>query len=127
MVSELTNNRVTTFLRRDLRRELHFIAILDVKNADVESVRESGKSTSQRCALRAAEVSEGYPYIVQLVGYYMCQAAHSEGRSVITEEHLKIGSADALLAFDNAVCEPILHELTALSNSVSSCRGEDNW
>lgn len=37
----------------------------------------------------------------------MWQAAHSEGSSVITEEHLKIGSADALLVFDNAVCEPI--------------------
>lgn len=47
MVSELTNNRVTTFLRRALRRKLHFIAILGVKNADVESVRESGKSISQ--------------------------------------------------------------------------------
>ena len=85
MVNELTNNRVTTFLRRALRRKLHFIAILDVKSAGVESVRELGKSISQRCALRAAEVSEDYPYIVQSVGYYMWQAEHSEGRSVITE------------------------------------------
>lgn len=46
----------------------------------------------------------------------MWQAAHSEGRSVITEEHLKIASADALFAFENAVCESILHEHIALSN-----------
>lgn len=113
MVNELTNNRVTTFLRRALHRELHSIAIPDVKNAYIESVRESGKTISQMCAMQAAQLSEGYPYMIQLVGYYMWQAAHSEGSSVITEEHLKIGSADALLAFDDAVCEPILHELTA--------------
>lgn len=84
-----------------------------MKNADVESVRELGKSISQKCALRAAQVSEGYPYMIQLVGYYMWQAAQTEGSAEITAQHLKIGTADALLAFDDAVCEPILHELTA--------------
>lgn len=57
----------------------------------------------------------------------MWQAAHSEGRSVITEEHLEIGSADALLAFDNAVCEPICTSLLRFPITVRSCRGEDNW
>ena len=113
MVNELTNNRVTTFLRRALRRELHSGAIPDVKNAYIQSVRESGKEISQSCALQAAELSGGYPYMVQLVGYYMWQAAQTEGSAEITAQHLKIGTADALLAFDDAVCEPILHELTA--------------
>lgn len=113
MVNELTNNRVTTFLRRALRRELHSVAIPDVKNAYIQSVRESGKEISQSCALQAAELSGGYPYMIQLVGYYMWQAAQTEGSAEITAQHLKIGTADALLAFDDAVCEPILHELTA--------------
>lgn len=113
MVNELTNNRVTTFLRRALHRELHSVAIPDVKNAYIQSVRKSGKEISQSCALQAAELSGGYPYMVQLVGYYMWQAAQTEGSAEITAQHLKIGTADALLAFDDAVCEPILHELTA--------------
>ena len=50
--------------------------------------------------------------MIQLVGYYMWQAAQTEGSAEITAQHFKIGTADALLAFDDAVCEPILHELT---------------
>lgn len=43
----------------------------------------------------------------------MWQAAQTEGSAEIIAQHLKIGTADVLLAFDDAVCEPILHELTA--------------
>lgn len=113
MVNELTHNRVTTFLRRALHKELHAIAIPDIKNAYIETITDSGMSISQECALKAAKESAGYPYMIQLIGYYMWQAAHTDRETTITERHLQIGLNDALIAFDDAVCEPVLHELTA--------------
>lgn len=112
MVNELTQNRVTTFLRRALHKELDAIAIPDIKNAYIETITTSGMSISQECAMQASQESAGYPYMIQLVGYYMWQAARVAQQTSITEEYLRIGLNDPLLAFDDAVCEPVLHELT---------------
>lgn len=70
LVDELVNDRVLTFLRRSLRRDLGEVLLPDVKNAYIETVRQSGKEISEEMAQRAANLTDGYPYMVQLIGYY---------------------------------------------------------
>lgn len=113
MINELLDNEVTTFLRRALRRELDNVLLPDVKNAFMQSVADSGKVISAEDALEAARQSEGYPYMVQLVGYYMWQSAQRRGDSLITAGDVQAGSSDALLAFDDAVCAPALDGITS--------------
>ncbi|OXM99674.1 ATP-binding protein [Bifidobacterium vansinderenii] len=113
MVNDLLDNEVTTFLRRALRRELDNVPLPDVKNAYLETVAESGKTISESDALEAARRSDGYPYMVQLVGYYMWQSAQRRGSDTITAADVEAGTADALLAFDDAVCAPALDGTTS--------------
>ena len=83
MVDEVLNNKVLTFLRRSQQQILAEVPLSDVRAAYVDVVRESGKEISQEDALTAAQAAAGYPYMVQLVGYYMWQSADRRGSRII--------------------------------------------
>lgn len=91
--------------------KLDNVPLLDVKNAFLESVVDSGKTISDDNAWKAAQASDGYPYMVQLVGYYMWQSAQRRHSSEITLDDVDAGIADARIAFDDAVCAPALDGL----------------
>ena len=126
MVNDLLDNEVTTFLRRALRRELDNVPLPDVKNAFLETVADSGKTISEKDALEAARQSDGYPYMVQLVGYYMWQSAQRRGSNVITADDVTTGVSDALLAFDDAVCAPALDGTTSAERLFLTAMAEDS-
>lgn len=126
MVNDLLDNEVTTFLRRALRRELDNVPLPDVKNAFLETVADSGKTISEEDALEAARQSDGYPYMVQLVGYYMWQSAQRRGSNVITADDVTTGVSDALLAFDDAVCAPALDGTTSAERLFLTAMAEDS-
>lgn len=126
MVNDLLDNEVTTFLRRALRRELDNVPLPDVKNAFLETVADSGKTISEQDALEAARLSEGYPYMVQLIGYYMWQSAQRRHSDVITADDLATGVSDALLAFDDAVCAPALDGITGAEKTFLMAMAKDS-
>ena len=126
MVNDLLDNEVTAFLRRALRRELDNVPLPDVKNAFLETVADSGKTISEEDALEAARQSDGYPYMVQLVGYYMWQSAQRRGSNVITADDVTTGVSDALLAFDDAVCAPALDGTTSAERLFLTAMAEDS-
>ena len=126
MVNDLLDNEVTTFLRRALRRELDNVPLPDVKNAFLETVADSGKTISEEDALEAARQSDGYPYMVQLVGYYMWQSAQCRGSNVIIADDVTTGVSDALLAFDDAVCVPALDGTTSAERLFLTAMAEDS-
>ena len=125
MLNDLLGNEVTTFLRRALRRELDNVPLPDVKNAYLESVESSGKTIDVQAALSAARESDGYPYMVQLVGYYMWQAAQRRGSDAIGGQDVAAGVADALMAFDDAVCAPALDGVTSAERLFLNAMAED--
>lgn len=113
LMDDLLNEKVLTFLRRSLRRDLGDVALPDVRAAYMETVAASGKKIAQADAARAAEASAGYPYMIQLVGYYMWRSAEARGSDVIEAQDVDQGTDDAVLAFGDAVCAPLLDGLTA--------------
>ena len=113
MVDELVNDRVLTFMRRSLFRELKEIPLPDVKNAFIETFEQSGMEIDGDLALRAARLTDGYPYLIQLVGYYMWQSANRAKRGFISEADVQSGFEDAMLAFGDAVCAPALDGIPA--------------
>ena len=125
LVNELVNDRVLTFLRRSLRRELGDVPLPDVKNAYVETVRRSGKKISEEIAFVAAKLTAGYPYMIQLMGYYMWQSAQRDGRNTITREDVDRGYEDALYAFGDAVCEPAINGISAAARDFVYAMAKD--
>lgn len=112
IVDDLVNDKVLTFLQRATRHNLDAIHVPDVRNAYVQTVVEAGMHVGKEAAQEAAEASEGYPYMVQLVGYYMWQAANRRRSSTI--EHGDVAQAidDAHRVFLDAVCAPAYRGLT---------------
>lgn len=125
MVDELVNDKVLTFMRRSLRRDLASVPIPDVKNAYIETVEQSGLSINAEVALQAARLTDGYPYMIQLVGYYMWQAAKRRGNGDVAAQDVTSGFDDALLALGEAVCAPALEGLPSsarlLAATMASC------
>ena len=71
VVSDILNDDVLTFLRRANRVDLENIDINLVK-ADYNNVfKFFGQLISQEILTRAAEATQGFPYLIQLVGYYL--------------------------------------------------------
>lgn len=91
--------------------QLDNVPLVDVKNAFLESVADSGKTIGNDEAWLAAQATNGYPYMVQLVGYYMWQASQRRHATGITASDVATGIADAQIAFDDAVCAPALDGL----------------
>lgn len=113
LMDELLHEKVLTFLRRSIQRDLKAVSISDVEMAFEESVVDSGKEISVADALTAARATTGYPYMIQLVGYYMWRSAERRGSRVIEAADVERGIANAAVAFDDAVCAPAFEGLTA--------------
>lgn len=113
LMDELLHERVLTFLRRSVQHDLGLVAYPDVRSAYIEVVREGGLAIDSEVAELAAEASDGYPYMIQLVGYYMWRAAEVRGSKENEEADVIQGKKDALVLFDDAVCAPLFDGLTA--------------
>ena len=71
VVSDVLNDDVLTFLRRANRVDLENIDINLVK-ADYSNVfRRSGFKIGEAPINEAAEATQGFPYLIQLIGYYL--------------------------------------------------------
>ncbi len=125
VVDDLVNDEVLTFLRRAMRQDLGPIMIPDVRNAYQQSVSDAGMHIEQDVALAAARASLGYPYLVQLVGYYMWQSARRRRSETIDGGDVEQAAADAGLAFQDAVCAPAYKGLTGAQRSFLGVMAQD--
>ena len=69
-IHDLLNDNVLTFLRRAERYSLGLLSPQARHNAFVEAFAGSGKTISPEAVERAARASQGYPYLIQLLGYH---------------------------------------------------------
>ena len=126
LVDDLLNDNVLTFLRRSVHHHLSSVALPDVKDAYIEVVRDSGKTIDASTALAAAKASEGYPYMIQLVGYYMWRSAQTRKSNSIEQGDVDSAIEDAVLAFGQAVCAPLLGNLTGAQRTFVEAVAQDD-
>lgn len=112
MVSDLYNDEVITFLRRARLNMLSDVSLDEVRNAFSQTFADSQMTISDSQISVAADVTKGYPYMIQLVGYYIWDAADIRDSWVITDEDVKNGIDEAHYDLDNAVCIPELQGLS---------------
>ncbi|MEV4902885.1 ATP-binding protein [Citricoccus sp. NPDC055426] len=67
-LDDLLENDKTTFLRRAHLIELSSVPIGTAAEAIRQTVADTSKTITPEAAVRAGEVSQGYPYLIQLVG-----------------------------------------------------------
>jgi hypothetical protein len=63
--------RQGTFLRRAFYRKLDPISIADVKNSMKRTIEISGRTIQAEALGKMAVQTEGFPFMMQLVGYHV--------------------------------------------------------
>ena len=112
MISDLFNDEVITFLRRAKTNILTDIPLDEVRDAFATTFRASGMSITDAQLSTAANVTAGYPYMIQLVGYHIWDAADMRDSDTIIDADVTAGIEEARIDLDNAVCIPELHGLS---------------
>ncbi|WP_346966078.1 ATP-binding protein [Bifidobacterium angulatum] len=112
MISDLFDDEVITFLRRAHTNVLANVPIDEVKESFAQTFEDSGMSLDTSLVEKAAVATAGYPYMIQLVGYYIWDAADARESTVISKEDVDEGIREARVDLDNAVCVPELHGLS---------------
>lgn len=112
-VADLINGKAMTFLRRALSEELGAINIQEVSLSLGDSFRSTGMDVSKDVLADLAEATGGYPYLIQLVGYYVWQRAriHHDDNPVVTSQDVSEGVSIAMSRFHEAVHEPAISGL----------------
>lgn len=110
-VSSLLNDKTVSFLRRAQRFNLGRIADYDVRDALIKTIRENGREPSERGLDRAVESIEGFPFLMQLVGYRSWDVDPEQ--KGITDDAFEAGISLAKDELEDRVLEATLRELSA--------------
>lgn len=111
MIESVINGKTLTFLRRALPFGLRAVAVSEVSYSLEETIEASGMELKPGIASQLAEATQGYPFMIQLVGYYAWQLAKRAHTTVIGEEEACRGIATARERFCAMVIEPALQRI----------------
>ena len=109
-VSGVLNDQVLTFLNRASRVELGLISTNLIRAYYERAFKGLGIKISDEFLDRAALATRGFPYLMQLIGYYVIQYTPDGGAvdSAIMEKAEKSAMGD----MENNVFKPILSPLS---------------
>lgn len=77
-VSQLVSDKSVSFLRRARQRHLGRVDNPDIETALRKTIIGGGGSIDDPAALQAVDAIDGFPYMMQLVGYWTWEEASSE-------------------------------------------------
>ena len=109
-VMDLINGKALTFLRRAISEELSPINAVEVALSLRDSFAQTGLTLGDEQQVRAAKATEGYAYMIQLVGYYVWQRAdmHRNTSIDVTSRDVEEGIAVARAQYEQLVLEAAL-------------------
>jgi hypothetical protein len=76
-VSDLLNEGVATFLRRADKIDLHAAAVRDVEESFTNTFADAQFTIAPDLVRKAAAATGGYPFLIQLVGYFLWREAEN--------------------------------------------------
>lgn len=101
-----------TFLQRAKHVELKRLMDFEVGDSFEDTMVRAGKSVATGVSDVLTAAAAGYPFMVQLVGYYAWQSASRRGSDAIELRDAQKGIATARKSFDNMVIEPALRRVS---------------
>ena len=124
-VSDLLNEGVATFLRRADRIDLHAAAVGEVQQSYLETFAAGGFVLDDDQARRAAEATGGYPFLIQLVGYFLWQEAEKVS-AALTDEMVDHAVTAARRRNERVVIEAALSTASPRDLDVLRAMAEDD-
>ena len=109
-VSGVLNDNVLTFLNRASKVELGLISTNLIRAYYEKSFRSIGIIASDEILDRAALSTHGFPYLMQLIGYYIIQ--YTPQGKCVTESVMDKAEKAAMSDMDDKVFKPILNPLS---------------
>lgn len=109
-VSALLSDKSVSFLRRASQHAVGRIADHDVRVAFAETIREAGKDIDDDALDVLVEASDGFAYMIQLVGYRAWMV--SRDADVIDVQQARRGTDLAIDDFLNGVVKKTLQDLS---------------
>ena len=109
-VSGVLNDNVLTFLNRATKVELGFISTNLIRAYFDKAFRMAGIEVPEEVLDRAAISTRGFPYLMQLIGYYVIQYTPAGG--TVTTVVLDKAQRAAMRDMDDNVFKPILAPLS---------------
>lgn len=106
-VSDLLNEGVATFLRRADKIDLHSVRIKDVDRSYKDLFAAANFTLPDELAAKAAEATVGYPFLVQLIGYFLWREAE-KGSGTLTTDAVDRAVAAGLRRNIRLVVEPAI-------------------
>lgn len=101
-----------TFLQRAKHVELSRLSAFEVGESFEETMLRAGMTVDEDVARCLTEASVGYPFMIQLVGYYVWQTASRRGSENVSDADAAKGIAAARKSFDGMVIEPALRRVS---------------
>lgn len=109
-VSSVLNDSVLTFLNRAVKVELGTISTQLIRAYYEKAFRLVGITISDELLDRAALSTRGFPYLMQLIGYYVIQYTPEEG--TVTDDVMNKSEKAAMKDMEDNVFKPILTPLS---------------
>lgn len=123
-VSDLLNEGVATFLRRADRIDLHAVSVTETARSYAELFAQGGYRLASERADEAAEATGGYPFLIQLVGYFLWQQA--EAGEVLDSAAVERAVAAARRRHERVVIEAALAPVSAKDLDFLRAMAQDN-
>ncbi|PJM78433.1 ATP-binding protein [Bifidobacterium scaligerum] len=129
MVEDVINDNVLTFLRRAERKHLGDVSLTEVKQAFATTIERNNKTASDDVLDMLAQATNGYPFMIQLVGYWTWRASETSDTSNVSEitaEAAARGIAQAKIKLGDMVHGPAVDKLSAMSRDYLLAMAQDD-
>lgn len=123
-VRDLLNDEVLTFLRRAEREHLGTIDLEDVTTALREPIERAGRTIESQALDIAARGTQGYPFLIQLVGYHTFNI--NGDSATITSTDAENGVQAARRRAGRLVHEPALADLSPIDRTYLAAMSLDD-
>jgi AAA ATPase domain len=128
-VADLLNDDVLTFLRRADRYHLGAVDPADVADALRTPLNATGHGITETALDVAAAGTGGYPFLIQLVGFWMCKLADtntaSNDASVIDDAAAAAGVQAARRRLGSLIHKPALQDLSHIDRTFLAAMAVD--
>ena len=108
-VIQMIGNDDISFLRRAFRRELKPLSMPDARAILKKTIALAGRQIEKNALEYAAEKSDGFPFLIQLIGYHLFNQSESK---IIPEKDAVTGMEDAYDDMRNMILDATLADLS---------------
>lgn len=110
-VDDVVSERSLTFLQRAKHVELARLSDFEVGESIEDTIGRAGKRLAPGVAGELTAAAKGYPFMVQLVGYYAWQSAARRGSDEIAAADAERGIRAARESFESMVVMPAVNRI----------------